>query len=363
MSGSARKPLRVVFRADASVEIGTGHVMRCLTLADALRADGATCRFLCRAHAGHLLELIAARGHEAVALPLHETGRLASDSALPAHAHWLGTDWGTDVVDSRAALGGAVVDWLVVDHYALDRHWEAALRPNCRRLFAIDDLADRPHNCDLLLDQNLGRRAEDYRDLLPAGAQTLIGPAYALLRPEFAALRGESLERRAQPEFRQLLITMGGVDKDNATGAVLDALADCTLPADLRITVVLGPQAPALFRVRERATTLPWHTEVRVGVTDMAALMTNADLAIGSGGGGTWERLFMGLPTLVIPIADNQAQYLKFLDAEGYVGYFEDGAGLKRQLACLDLQRFQRLDAIEYGTEKISSIICLTMNM
>jgi UDP-2,4-diacetamido-2,4,6-trideoxy-beta-L-altropyranose hydrolase len=180
------------------------------------------------------------------------------------------------------------------------------MRASCRRLLVIDDLADRPHDCDLLLDQNLGRRAEEYRELLPPGAQTLIGPHYALLRPEFAALRAESLARREHPHLRHLLITMGGVDKDNATGAVLAALDDCNLPTDLRITVVLGPHAPWLAQVQARAAAMSRPTRVLAGVSNMARLMADADLAIGAAGSTSWERCCLGLPTILLVLAENQ---------------------------------------------------------
>lgn len=308
MTRNSRHPLRVAFRVDASVQIGSGHVMRCLTLADALAAEGSQCLFLCRAHEGHLLDLVAARGHEAVVLPAQDiaTTTPASDLPLPAHAHWLGAHWTTDAQASRKALASASIDWLVVDHYALDRNWEQAMRPICRRLMVIDDLADRPHDCDLLLDQNLGRRAEDYSPLLPPGAKTLIGPRYALLRPEFAAHRAESLARRENPQLRNLLVTMGGVDKDNATGAILDVLADCDLPPDLRITVVLGPHSPFLSQVRAQAQGMPRPTSVLVGVSNMARLMTDADLAIGAAGSTSWERCCLGLPTIHLVLAENQ---------------------------------------------------------
>ena len=296
---------RIAFRTDASVQIGTGHVMRCLTLADALRERGADCTFICRPHTGHLLDLIALRGHKAVALPAR-TADATQAAADLAHAAWLGTDWTTDAQDTRQALGNEAVDWLVVDHYALDAHWEQALRPNCQRLMAIDDLADRLHDCDLLLDQNLGRTAEDYGDLLRTHTTTLIGPRYALLRPEFAQLRAESLARRANPQLKHLLITMGGVDKDNATGHVLDALNACPLPPGLHITVVMGPHAPWLQQLQTQAAEMPRPTQVVAGVDDMARLMAGSDLAIGAAGGTAWERCCLGLPTLVLVIAENQ---------------------------------------------------------
>lgn len=300
----------IAFRADASLQIGTGHVMRCLTLADALRERGASCSFVCRPHQGHLLALIAQRGHRALALPELKEG-VEPHLKGTAHAHWLGTDWATDAQDTQQALSanisGGPVDWLVVDHYALDIHWEEALRPHAKRIMAIDDLADRPHSCDLLLDQNLGRKEADYGGLLKGKTTTLVGPHFALLRTEFAALRAQSLARRqSSPQLRCLLITMGGVDKDNATGQVLAALQSCSLPADLHVTVVMGPHAPWLAQVQAQAAQMPWPTEVLVGVDNMAQLMAESDLAFGAAGGTAWERCSLGVPSLVLVVAQNQ---------------------------------------------------------
>lgn len=302
--------MRVVFRADASLQIGTGHVMRCLSLADAMRERCAKCSFICRPHQGHLLVLIAKHGHQALALPTLEVEKKTNLDDT-AHAHWLGADWATDAQDTQQVLslhmGSTHVDWLVVDHYALDARWEETLRPQSKRIMVIDDLADRPHACDLLLDQNLGRNAKDYGGLLKGNPTILIGPQYALLRPEFAALRAQSLARRQNnPQLRRLLITMGGVDKDNATGQVLTALQSCTLPADLHITVVMGSNAPWLAQVMAQASLMPWRTEVMVGVNNMAQLMTESDLAIGAAGGTAWEGCSLGLPSAVFVLAQNQ---------------------------------------------------------
>lgn len=305
MTKGYRHPMRIVFRTDASVQIGTGHVMRCLTLADALHQRGAECTFICRPHTGHLLDLVAKRGHKVIALPVLATDG-ASASAKPVHAAWLGTDWMMDAQDARQALGSEAADWLVVDHYALDRQWEQALRSMCQRLMVIDDLADRLHDCDLLLDQNLGRTAADYANLLPGGATTLIGPQYALLRPEFALLRTKSLARRTGSQLKRLLITMGGVDRANVTGQVLEALKSCNLPDDCKISVIMGSTAPWLECVQKQAERMPWPTEVFANVSDMAQWMVDADLSIGAAGGTSWERCCLGLPTLLVVLAENQ---------------------------------------------------------
>jgi UDP-2,4-diacetamido-2,4,6-trideoxy-beta-L-altropyranose hydrolase len=296
--------MKFAFRTDASLKIGTGHVMRCLTLADALLERGAQSTFICRPHAGHLLDLIQQRGHAVKALA--QTDDAYTSPADPSHAKWLGTDWASDAAQTQQALGEQVVDGLVVDHYALDRRWEQALRPHTRRIMVIDDLADRPHDCDLLLDQNLGHQAKDYCSLISRQTQTLIGPSYALLRPEFGQWRERSLQRRQPPRLTKLLITMGGVDQSNTTGQVLEALCKCDLPADLRITVVMGPTAPWLSKVQEQAASMPRTTQVLVGVNNMAQLMAESDLCIGAAGGSAWERCALGLPSIVLIIAANQ---------------------------------------------------------
>ncbi len=289
--------MKVVFRTDASLQIGIGHVMRCLTLADALRASGAECSFICREHPGNLLEQIRQRGYAVLGLPASSADPIPRDleeAAESNHSSWLGSDWATDAAQTRVGAGETAIDWLIVDHYAIDARWEQALRPICRKLMVIDDLADRPHDCDLLLDQNLGRDVSDYRKLVPDDCTVLVGPRYALLRPEFAALRDYSMRRRAIPQLKHLLITMGGVDQADATGLALEALKDCQLPGGSHITVVMGPHAPWLERVQLLAAQMPLSTDVKVNVHNMAQLMADSDLAIGAAGSTSWERCCLG---------------------------------------------------------------------
>jgi UDP-2,4-diacetamido-2,4,6-trideoxy-beta-L-altropyranose hydrolase len=312
--------MQIVFRTDASLQIGTGHVMRCLTLADMLRANGAECRFICREHPGNLLEQIRLRGFAAIGLPVDADEFAFGDIAgilKSNHSAWLGSDWTTDAAQTKVGAGETVVDWLIVDHYALDARWEQALRSRCGHLMVIDDLADRSHDCDLLLDQNLGREATDYADLVPNDCTVLAGPRYALLRPEFAALRGYSLDRRASPKLEHLLITMGGVDQANATGQILEALMDCWLPDDCHITVVMGPHAPWLKRVKQLAAQMTQPTEVKVNVHNMAELMADCDLAIGAAGITSWERCCLGLPTLIVVVTENQRKGAAALEISG----------------------------------------------
>lgn len=313
---------RAVFRVDASLNMGSGHVMRCLTLADALRAQGGECHFICREHQGNMLEFIRQRGYSVIALPAGpEHFQPAADSAPPvlAHAAWLGCDWLLDAEQSRPVLEWIQPDWLVVDHYALDARWETALRPYYRKLMVIDDLADRHHDCDVLLDQTFGRNPADYGPWAPSACTLLCGSQYALLRPEFAALRNYSLQRRESPQLEHLLVSMGGVDKDNTTCRVLEALKTSELPANCRITVVMGITSALLADVHQQAEQMPWATTVRVGVSDMAQLMADSDLAVGAAGASSWERCCLGLPAVMVVLAENQRQVAQGLGQVGAV--------------------------------------------
>jgi len=295
--------MRVTFRTDASVAIGTGHVMRCLTLANALRARGGECHFVTRALPGHLGQLIVDQGFDLSLLAAPSSKEKVSGP--PVHAPWACVPWEQDLAETRAVV--SKVDWLVIDHYAFDARWQSGLADRADRTLVIDDLADRPHAATLLLDQNLGREAHDYDGLVPEDCRRLIGPRFAMLRPEFSALRTKSLARRGQTKLSHLMISMGGTDVVDATSTVLRALTGADLPPDLRLTVVMGSRAPALDSVRELSAQMPWPTNVLVDVKDMASLMADADLAIGAGGSTTWERCCLGLPTVVVETAANQA--------------------------------------------------------
>lgn len=314
--------MRFAFRVDASLRIGNGHMMRCIALAQTLRAHGAQCEFICRVHPGDLIEMARTRGF--VVHPL---------TAVPPDTHTgggLGCDWPQDAAHTQAALGGAErFDWLIVDHYGIDHGWESVLHAQGLRLMAIDDLADRRHACDLLLDQNLGRSAADYAGLVPDTCTILAGPTFALLDPTFAERRPRSLARRSAGDLTQLLVSMGGVDAANATGRVLSALAGNACASCWHVNVVMGPHAPMLGAVRRQAQRMPIPTALHVGIgfADMADLMAASDLAIGGAGGTAWERCCLGLPTLLVVLAENQragAQALEHAAAATLIGDVDD---------------------------------------
>jgi UDP-2,4-diacetamido-2,4,6-trideoxy-beta-L-altropyranose hydrolase len=302
--------------------------MRCLAVANTLRERGASCYFICRDLPGNLSQYIASQSFdvEVLARPEPSSERqseLCLGSGRAGYEAWLGTDWVNDQTASRAAvatwLPGGVADWLVVDHYALDFRWEKAMSPAYQHLMVIDDLADRRHECDALIDQNIGRTPNDYLAWVNPDCTLLMGPSYALLRPEFPTIRRRSLDHRANRTIRKLLISMGGIDKDNATGAVIAGLSYCDLPQDIEILVVMGEQAPWLEQVRAKVAALPFFATTLTAVSDMASLMAEADIAIGAAGTTTWERCCLGLPSIVIGTAENQRYVLSQLAAEKLV--------------------------------------------
>lgn len=279
--------MRVAIRADASAAIGLGHVMRCLTLAEALREYVAEVVFLSRDLPGNAHRLVEACGFTLRRLP---------DVA----------DWSAET-DAQVSLDTLPtdMDWLIVDHYRLARDWQQALRARAARILVIDDLADRPHDCDLLLDQN-PLAPDRYAGLLPAGCQTLFGLRHALLRRQFAAAR--VTRRPWAGEVRRLLLFFGGGDAGNETGKVLEALLDGEgVPAfaDLEVDVVVGGGNPHRESVQAQCAALA-RCRFHCQAEDMAGLMVAADLAAGAAGVATWERACLGLPCLAVSVAENQ---------------------------------------------------------
>jgi UDP-2,4-diacetamido-2,4,6-trideoxy-beta-L-altropyranose hydrolase len=320
--------MKAVFRVDASLQSGTGHVMRCLTLAAALKIKDVHVEFICRKHEGHLIDYIQARDFKVHVLSMraHEIDMLSpvtrdAENILD-HAHWLGVTQQQDADACEVILQTQSPDWLIVDHYGIDQTWHKKLQGFYKKLMVIDDLGDRKQLCDILLDQNYGDNQNKYQSLVPARCKILVGSTYSLLRPEFAQWREYSLSHRLKPKLKKILITMGGVDPDNYTGQVLQALKQTILPKDIVVSVILGPTSPHLNTLQQQAKILPYKTEIKVNVSNMAELMANADLAIGAAGSTSWERCCLGLPSIQIVIAGNQkiiAENLSVINAINYI--------------------------------------------
>ncbi len=326
--------VRFLFRVDASRRIGAGHVMRCLALADALGSSGADCRFVCRALDGNMIEHIDDRGYRVYTL--QTVRELADDQSGCTNS--LGTDARIDAVSTSAVVNAFAPDWLIVDHYSIDQRWEREVNRFGMKMLVIDDLANRTHLADVLIDQNLGRVSSDYEELVPEGCRVLVGPEYALLRRQFAELRPASELRRANPRYEILLVSMGGTDPFEVTGQILDLLQAADVTTWKRVQVVMGANAGGLERVRWKAARMPVKAEVLVAASNMAELMFEADFAIGAGGSTSWERCCLGLPAVLVSTADNQvavAEHLHRAGAAIYAGGFDSSEWKNRLLNAL----------------------------
>ena len=314
--------MNIAIRIDASSQIGTGHFMRCLTLADALSLRGAQIRFISRNLLEHLQDLLLNKGYEFMMLK-KQTNETSSDDL--AHSHWLGATQQYDADEALKLLSDRIWDWLVVDHYALDARWESALRKSAKRILVIDDLADRMHDCDILLDQNFYADKETcYTGKVPANCQLLLGPRYALLREEFRQWRQQVKPRTGL--VKRILVFFGGVDADNFTGLTIEALAGLGL-SGVHIDVVIGAQHP--YREQIESACLEYMFSCYVQTDRMAELMAKADLAIGAGGSATWERCCLGLPAFAICTASNQSKQVADAASSGLLYTSEINDGLK----------------------------------
>lgn len=284
--------MRVLIRADASPTIGSGHIARCLTLARVLRKQGSHVVFACRQLPGHRLDALSAEGFETFALPEFYPGedpQQAIESMLP---------WQVDIDALDLLLEDhAEFDWIIVDHYGLDHHWQTAARRWAPRIAAVDDLATRRYSVDLLLNQNLSGLSDNYTPLLPEGCRTLLGPRYAMLREEFDCPAID-----IKPEARRVLVNFGGFDAAMQTHHAMLALADFT---ELEVDFVAGVDNPAWAQMQALAQTRP-NWRLHSFVSDFHQRMTEADLFIGAGGGTSWERAALGLPTICIAVSNNQ---------------------------------------------------------
>ena len=342
--------MEVVIRVDASYEIGSGHVMRCLTLAEALRNRSVNVSFICRELAGHLIEVIQRKSFRVHSLKLTRgCPQFSRTSGSLSHASWLGVDQERDAEETLRVLSTKQkISWVVVDHYGIDHIWHSRVRRSETKIFVLDDLADRKHDCDLLLDQSyFGTDLHRYHKLTSENCKNLIGPRYTLLRPEFDhKLR---INHAGAGPLRRIFINYGGVDKFCMTTKTLEILFPC-LPDHIAIDVVVGAKNKDLQHLRQicRASNVNLH----INTTGSAKLMMNADLAIGCGGVVALERAFWGLPSIAISTALNQEETLRDMAAKGLVTLIKSLTELPKLVASAIHQPLKKIDlAVDNGTE------------
>jgi len=291
--------MNIVFRVDSSVKIGSGHLMRCLTLSQELKRNNHEISFVCRELEGNLISLI----EDQVSILTKDDNFYSDDTYL----NWLGASQRQDAAQMISVIPKNT-DVLIIDSYSLDELWHKLLRPFVNKIIVIDDLANRKFDCDTLINQNLGIKIEDYKDKIPNNCSLLLGCNYSLLRPEFPNLRSQALKKRqSTKKVKNILISMGGSDKNNITYAVLEKL-DKTF----NIVVVLGKTSPHVAMLKDYSKGS--HIKIVINTNNMAELMMDADLMIGAAGSTSWERCCLGLPSLVYVLADNQIKIAENLE-------------------------------------------------
>jgi UDP-2,4-diacetamido-2,4,6-trideoxy-beta-L-altropyranose hydrolase len=303
-----------------------------------------------------MAEKISSEGHEVMLLPVdQQTTSCADTGKLSGYASWLGADWMKDAKDTVQSIEKFSPSWLVVDHYAIDARWERSVKAATGvKIMAIDGLADREHDCDLLLDQTCSPEgARRWDGLVPQSCVRLVGPQLALLRPEFAEAR--QILRQRDGNVRRIFIAFGGVDKPNATSVALDAVVDLGRP-DIAVDVVIGIANPNRTQLQAKCRQLG-NVNLHIEPGNMAGLMLNADLAISGGGTMLLEQCYLHLPSIVVSIADNQvkaAQSLQDIGAVIFLGSF--GAATKELIKRTILQLIndrQKLENMQFISDKL----------
>lgn len=331
--------MNIAIRVDASVQIGIGHYMRCMTLADVLRQKGSQIYFISCQMPEKYRDAIIEKGYEFVLLNYRSSKSKNTDGNYHTHPHTI--DQLADAQDSIEKLPDYNWDWLIVDHYGLDTIWHTKLRKITKNILVIDDLADKMFDCDFLLDQTFGRTVKAYKDLVPKQCQMLLGTRYALLRPEFLKLRFHALQQRVQLKgIDNILISMGGTDPDNATKIMLEALTKINWKKLPNIEVILGSNAPYLNEIIQQANNHLLNVTVSIDVEDMAEHVMKADIAIGAGGSSSWERCCLGLPSLVTVTADNQTLVALNLEKMGAIKLVGNVNSLKLEDVVAKIKQF-----------------------
>jgi len=282
-------------RVDASPEIGIGHIMRCLTLAQELKNNFDKIIFLTRKDSGDFTETIMKNEFEVIFIP---------------------TNNDSDIIKNIVTTNSENKNFLLIDHYDVDSNFESSLKNIFEKIFVIDDLANRKHDCDLLIDQNYYRDLNHrYKKLIQNDTITLLGSKYAIIRPEFRNINKKTIKKNSQ--IKKILVSFGGSDPTNECKKALDAL--CSIENNqFEIVAIVGIYNNKFERLKKLYEKYS-NIKIYRHVNDLSQLMLNSDLFIGAGGTTTWERFYMGLPSIVTIISDDQKESIEFLSDMGHV--------------------------------------------
>ncbi|WP_090868308.1 UDP-2,4-diacetamido-2,4,6-trideoxy-beta-L-altropyranose hydrolase [Oceanobacillus limi] len=319
--------MKICFRVDASFKMGTGHVMRCLALAEKLKENGHFITFICRAHDGNLCNFIKSKGYIVYKLVTNSNSNKSIGSLK--HSEWLGVTQIEDVTQTRQIMTNYNLDfeWIVIDHYAIDKTWEVEIRNHIPNIMVIDDIADREHKCDILLDQNYYHLAGvRYEGLVSKDCIKLLGPKYSLLRDEFVNYH---MCPKIPNNRLSIMVFFGGSDPTNETLKALTALLriiEVIKGDDITIHVVVGQSNLHKNIIKDKCE-LSSNIIFHCNIDYMAKLMHSVDFAICAGGSTTWERYCVGTPAILTAIAYNQIEIcenVQQLGIDQYIGFSDD---------------------------------------
>ena len=308
--------MNFIFRVDSSSQIGSGHIVRCLTLAKELNKRDNKCKFICRDHNNNLIKEIEKENFEVITLYNSNKLRTAkkNNTKHSNYYNWIGASWKEDANQTIDVLKSEEVDLLIIDHYGIDQKWEKKIRPYIKKIMVIDDLANRKHYCDLLLDQNLGSSKKRYKNLIPKYSKQLHGPLYALINSNYS-LKRTKLKKRSAKIKRVLIYFGNGEETFKLLKTTLIAFSSQDL-LKMKLDIVFNGKFNDLKKLR-RLTTKRVKTQIYTNLPNLSSLMSKADLAIGAAGSTSWERCCMGLPTIGVISAENQKFVAKSLNLNG----------------------------------------------
>jgi len=294
-------------RADGPFEIGTGHITRCLAIAEELKNSFTKIIFLTKKSTGDLIDVIEKNGFEVKILDT-QTKQLIEDKY----------DFNNEIkiITTLLTPYKSNLNFLLIDHYGIDINYESPLRKIFKKIFVIDDLANRKHDCDLLIDQNYYKDINKrYLGLVPKNSITLLGPKYVILRSEFHNSQKVKYQKNNLP--KKIFVSYGGSDPTNESKKVLDAI--CSLKnRQFDVTVIAGIHNQNFEKLKKQFAKMK-NIKIFLRVDNFSELLSNSELCFGAGGTTTWERLYLGIPSIVTIISPDQKESVEFLSSLGHI--------------------------------------------
>ena len=291
-----------VIRVDSGREIGFGHGMRCLTIANEIKKKEFNVLIIMNRERNNLGELFKKNGHDVSYIINRKIGFKKIDVKY-------------DLEQTKRILQKfkEKIDIFLIDHYNIDYKWEKSLRQYVRKIVVIDDLNNRKHDCDLIIDQGLHHNMKNlYVKLVPKNCKILTGPKYAILRPEFHIFR-KKLQKQNKI-IKRIMISFGGSDPNNDTIKVLEGITKIK-DREFSIDVIVGKANSSHAKIQKICEKMK-KTRCYYNPEKMAKIMSKCDLAIGSGGSTTWERCCLGIPSIVSIASEDQYEATRILNSK-----------------------------------------------